>query len=617
MKNIALITPTGSASLARLLYQILALALALNLALPLRAQAPSEPRLAGLDTLAQRLLAEWQAPGVGIAVIEKGKIVYAGGFGYRDYEGQKPVTGQTLFAIGSSTKAFTSALLGKLQAEGKLDFDKKVRDYLPGFRFYNDDLDRLATVRDLTCHRTGLPRHDFSWYLNPTTRDSLLLRIQHFEPSAELREKWQYNNFMFLLQGAIAEKITGKSWEDNIREHFFQPLGMKASNFALWKGKHAEPALGYYTDKDKAIKPMPYYEIDGMGPAGSIFSSPAEMANWALAWTNGGIFEGQEIIPAGYWREAISSQMAVGAGLPSPENPDAFLSNYGMGWFLTSYRGHYRVEHGGNIDGFSASVGFFPSDSLGIVVLANQNGSRLPGLLRNYIADWMLGLPARDWHGQAKAAATKAEAAEEEAKAAKADERKKGTRPTHLLAELAGNYEHPGYGSLLLFVRNDSLFARTGALDMWAEHYHYNVFMPRPLKDGFDVGDDSPFRFHFNVGLQGDIESLTFAGIEAGIEDIKFKRQATKVAVSKEELEAYVGEYELAGMTAKVYLRSETLMVFVPGQPDYETVPIGAHQFKLKALDGFSVRFEMGPDGKAAAVFFVQPNGTFRAARKA
>jgi CubicO group peptidase (beta-lactamase class C family) len=553
---------------------------------------------------------------VGIAVIEKDRVVYAGGFGYRDYENQKPVTKQTLFAIGSSTKAFTSALLGKLQAEGQLDFDKKVRDYLPGFRFYNDDLDRLTTVRDLTCHRTGLPRHDFSWYLNPTSRDSLLLRIQHFEPSAEPRASWQYNNFMFLLQGAIVEKITGKSWEENIREHFFRPLGMKTSNFALWQGKPAEPARGHFTDKEKNIKPMPYYEIDGMGPAGSIFSSPEEMANWVLAWVNNGKFNGQEILPEGYRREAMSAQMAVSGGLPTAENPDAYFSSYGMGWFLSSYRGRYRVEHGGNIDGFSASVAFFPTDSLGIVVLANQNGSRLPGLLRNYIADWMLGLPAHDWHGQAKAAQEKAEAAAEEAKAAKADERKKGTRPTHLLAELAGQYEHPGYGRLQLYVRNDSLFARAGALVLWAEHYHYNVFVPHPLKDGLELGDDSPFRFHFNLGLQGDIESLTFAGIQAGVEDIRFKRQAAAIDLSLEELEAYVGEYALAGMTAKVYLRGETLMLFVPGQPDYETDPIGAHQFKLKAIDGYSLRFEMGPDGKAAAVFFVQPNGTFRAEKK-
>jgi CubicO group peptidase (beta-lactamase class C family) len=580
------------------------------------AQKPADARLAGLDTLVERLLAEWHAPGVGIAVVEKDKVIYAGGFGYRDYETKKPVTANTLFAIGSSTKAFTCALLGKLQAAGKLDFDKKVSEYLPGFRFHNDQLTNSVTVRDLTCHRTGLPRHDFSWYMNPTTRDSLVQRIQHMEPSAELRQKWQYNNFMFLLQGVIAEKLTGKSWEENIKEHFFTPLGMKTSNFTLWDGKQAEAAKGYYTDKEDVIKPMDYYRIDGMGPAGSIFSSPAETANWVRAWINGGKIDGKEIIPEGYLREAMSSQMVVGANLPTAENPDAFFGNYGMGWFLSSYRGHYRVEHGGNIDGFSASVSFFPSDSIGIVVLANQNGSRLPGLIRNYIADWMLQLPARDWHGQSKAALEKSKAAAEEAKTAKSEDRKQGARPSHLLAEFAGLYEHPGYGSILFSVRNDSLFAEGKDLKMWAEHYHYNIFLPHPLKEGLNLGDENPFRFQFHTNLKGEIESVTFAGIEQSVEDIRFKKKAVEIAVSKEELEKYAGEYELGGVIAKVYLRGETLMVFVPGQPDYETVPIGNHEFKLKVLEGYSVRFEMGEDSRAAAAYFVQPNGTFKASRK-
>ncbi|HMO39372.1 MAG TPA: serine hydrolase [Saprospiraceae bacterium] len=582
------------------------------------AQKPTDKRLAGMDTLVQRLLKEWHAPGVGIAVVEKNKVVYAGGFGFRDYENKLPADGNTLFAIGSCTKAFTSALLGNLQNEGKLKWDEKAKTYLPEVAFYNDLLTNNITVRDLTCHRTGIPRHDYSWYLNPTTRDSLVMRIQYHENFADLRERWYYNNFMFLLQGVITERITGETWERNIQKHFFEPLGMKTSNFTLWDGKHNNAAKGYEIVKDSIIKKKDYYKIEGMGPAGSIFSSPVEMANWVLTWVNGGKWNGKEILPEAYVREAITSQMVVGAALPNADNPDVQFSNYGMGWFLQSYRGHYMVQHGGNIDGFSAMTAFYPSDSIGIVVLVNQNGSPLPGMIRNYIADKMLNLPHRDWHQQLKKAMAEAKAAAKQAEAAQSDNRKQGTRPSHLLAEYAGQYEHPGYGAFHVSVRNDSLMMsfRNKSADSWLEHYHYNVFRPKFLTDDSEE-NNSPIRVSFNIDMKGDIESATLVGVEPALEKLIFKKQAVAVAVAKADLESYLGEYEMAGMAARVYLRGENmLMLFVPGQPDYETVPIGNHEFKLKVLDGYSIRFEMNADGKAGAVYFIQPNGTFKAMRK-
>ncbi|MDX1940943.1 MAG: serine hydrolase [Saprospiraceae bacterium] len=583
------------------------------------AQKPTDKRLAGLDTLVNRLLKEWHAAGVGIAVVEKNKVVYAGGFGFADYENKRPVTGNTLFAIGSCTKAFTSALLGKFQADGKLSFDEHVKTYLPEVAFYNDELTNNITVRDLTCHRTGIPRHDYSWYLNGTTRDSLVKRIKYMENFAGLREKWYYNNFMFLLQGVIAEKLSGETWESNIQKQFFEPLGMNTSNFTLWDGKQADAAKGYEVVKENVIKGMDYYKIEGMGPAGSIFSSPSEMANWVITWINGGKFNDKEVLPAQYVQEAMSSQMVINAGLPTTDNPDVFLSNYGMGWFLGSYRGHYMVQHGGNIDGFSANTAFYPSDSIGIVVLVNQNGSPLPGMIRNYIADKMLKLPYRDWHKQVKTAVDKSKEAAKSVASADSLNRKQGTRPSHLLAEYAGQYEHPGYGVFNIFVRNDSLIMsfRNKDADAWLEHYHYDIFRPKSLDDDSDE-NDSPVRVSFNVNLKGDIESAAVIGMEPAIEKLVFKRKPIEVAVAKDDLEKYVGEYELAGVVTRVYIKEDKLFVFVPGQPEYETIPLGNHEFKLKIpnIDGFSVRFDVNADGKATAVSFVQPNGTFKAMKK-
>jgi len=181
--------------------------------------------LAGIDSTLERILKDRKAAGFAVAVIEKNKVIYAKGFGYRDVEKKLPVTPNTLFAIGSCTKAFTSMLVGLLNKEGLVDYDKPVREYLPALKFFNTEMNNQVTVRDMMCHRTGLPRHDYSWYLfNTDSRDSMLQRVQYQEPTATPRQTWQYNNFMFLAQGMITEKLTGKSWEQNIREITLNPL---------------------------------------------------------------------------------------------------------------------------------------------------------------------------------------------------------------------------------------------------------------------------------------------------------------------------------------------------------------------------------------------------------
>ena len=254
----------------------------------------STDRFAGLDIELNKLLETWHAAGFAVAVVEKDKIVYSKGFGYRDYENKTPVTPNTNFAIGSSSKAFTSGLLGILKEEGKLTFEDSPIKHIPELRFKNAEMNELITIRDIMTHRTGLPRHDISWYLfSSNSRDSLMQRIVYQEPFAKVREKWYYNNFMFLTQGVIAERITGKSWEENIDQHFFQPLEMKTSSTVIDGLKNGkEASFGYQVKNDSVIKKMDYYDIAAMGPAGSINSNVTEMSNWVLTWINGGKFKG-------------------------------------------------------------------------------------------------------------------------------------------------------------------------------------------------------------------------------------------------------------------------------------------------------------------------------------
>ena len=579
----------------------------------------SDTRLAGLDAKFQVLLSDWKAPGFAIAIVEKNKVVYAKGFGYSNYEKKIPVTPNTLFAIGSCSKAFTSSLLGILRNESKLDFNKKPSTYLPDLKFFNNDMDNLITIKDLMCHRTGLPRHDVSWYLFPTdSRDSLMKRIQFQEPSAGIRERYQYNNFMFMLQGMIAEKITGKTWEENVAEKFFKPLGMTSSNFSIQAlEKSNDAALGYGLKKDSIIEKLDYYHIKAMSPAGSINSSVNEMAKWVITWIQGGKFEGKEIIPTAYVSEAKSSQMVASSGLPSKENPDIFLNNYGYGWGLSTYRGHYLVNHGGGIDGFSALTSFFPGDSIGIIILSNQGGSAIPSIALKIAADRMLNLQDGDWNAKAKKEREKALKTQKESELKAISNEKKGTSYSHKLIEYAGNYLNPGYGTVKIRAERDSLFAYLPEKTLWLEHVHYDIFQPYDFtKSRKDTTEKSTLRYNFRTGITGDIESF-LVNIEPALKPIEFKNQPASIKVEKGALEMYSGEYFIGEMKAKFYTKNaDVLYLFVEGQPEYELVATSTHKFSIKSLEGYQVEFIPDENKKITSVLYIQPNGTFKATKK-
>jgi CubicO group peptidase (beta-lactamase class C family) len=595
--------------------------LILSLATFAQKKPVADTRLAGIDAKLEALLAEWKVAGFAVAVIEKDKVVYAKGFGYRDYEKKLPATANTLFAIGSCSKAFTSAILGQLRQDKKLSFSDRPGKHVPSLKFYSDDLDEDLTISDLMCHRTGLPRHDYAWYFfNTNSRDTLIQKIQFQEPSAGVRQRYQYNNFMFMLQGVIAENITGQSWEENIRERFFKPLAMNTSNLSMKEMEQAaEPSLGYDVKNEKDITKLDYFHIRGMAPAGSINSTVNEMANWMKMWIYGGKYNKKEILPTSYVSEAMSAQMVASTGLPSKEHPDVQFNNYGYGWGLNSYKGHYRVSHGGNIDGFSASTTIFPSDSIGIVVLVNQDGSAVPSIVRNLLADRMLKLSQSDWSKEVKADVEKNRKQQAEAAAKAKSNEKKGTKPTRLLEQFEGQYSHAGYGTFKISVKRDSLFGSSGLHTFWLRHVHYDVFQPFVLDrlHKIDTADKSEVRFNFRSGNDGELESVLVSGMEPNVKPLEFTAKPSVKVIKPEDLKKYIGDYELSGAIAKVYLNKagDALNLFVPGQPEYDLQYLGGHKFTIKSLNGYKVEFEEA-SGLIAGVAFIQPNGTFRAKKK-
>ncbi|TXF91765.1 serine hydrolase [Neolewinella aurantiaca] len=584
--------------------------------LPLSGSGQPEWKAELLDEKLEAIREATKTVGYSVAVVRGDKVIYAKGFGYRDLAQQLKADVNTVYPIGSTSKAFTVALLGLMVEEKGLKFSDSPRKYLPELEFYNDDLNANVTILDMVSHRTGLPRHDYSWYLFPTeNRDSLLARVKYQEPFTGLREQWHYNNFMYLAQGMITEKLTGKSWEENIEERFFAPLKMVTSSLNIEGLKQQKNAAKGYSLKDFTTNElMPYYNIAAISPAGSINSSVGEMANWLRIWLNEGKLDDTQVLPKSYLLRAVNPLMLVGTGMPDANFPDQHLNSYGYAWFVSSYKGQYRMEHGGNIDGFSANVSIFPANDLGIVVLANQNGSALPALARDIIADEFLGLKATDRVAYYNEMLDKLMEQQKTAKANKLSSRVANTSPSHTLNEYTGVYHHPGYGAFSITLKNDSLWGQLPREKIYLKHLHYDVFETVPVTNGIVADEeDGGLNLNFQANDQGDITGAKIK-LEPTLDPISFTRTPTVTEVSSDVLASYAGSYALAGAALKVSLADGGLTLLVPGQPEYTLSPVSKNEFVIKGLPGYKAKFDT--TSSPVKLILIQPNGTFSAEKQ-
>ena len=335
--------------------------------------AAAAAALEGVDPIIEQAMDDFGIPGLAIAVVAGDRVVFSRGYGHRDVEADLPVTPDTLFAIGSTTKAFTAFILGTLVDEGKIAWDTPVIEYLPDFRLADDYATRRLKVRDLLIHSSGLPRHDLAWYNSPASREELFHRLAYLEPTRDLGEEFQYQNLMFMTAGYLAERVTGSRWEDLVRTRIFEPLGMRRSNFSVLAsqqdGDHAEP----YNLEDRVATKIPFRNIDQIGPAGSINSSVGEMTRWIRLQLGGGEIDGDRRIQQATLREMHTPHMAISS---YPSQQTVLTLGYGMGWSIESHRGHFLVQHGGGIDGFISWVAMLPMDGLGLFhAIFSYNGA--------------------------------------------------------------------------------------------------------------------------------------------------------------------------------------------------------------------------------------------------
>lgn len=557
-------------------------------------------KLNKLKKYVNEMMEDAKVPGLALGIVKDGEVIFANGFGYRDLEQKLPVTTQTLFAIGSCSKAFTTMAIGMLADEGKVEWDKPVRDYLHGFTLKDDYITANMTVLDLVTHRSGLPRHDALWYGSPLTRKEIFKRLRYLDFSAGFRETYQYNNLMFMTAGYLVGRVTNSSWEDFVAKRIFKSLGMNHSNFSVEDSKQDSDFAQPYSIDDDTVKKIPFRNIDEIGPAGSINSCIDDMLKWIQFHLDEGKVGEEQLVSESEMKNMHTPHMHIASQMESNARSHA---NYGLGWSISMYRGHKWVEHGGGIDGFVTSTSFLPFDDIGIFVV-NNAASPISSIAARYAIDLLLDLEPVDRYAKLKESREKAKAQEEEKKE---EARVKGTHPSHTLADYAGVYEHPAYGKMIITFEDDSLAGQFNAFEFPLGHYHYDVFET--------VGELAfgEMKIAFASNKKGDIDKL-MVQLEPRVDDIVFSRLPSEDLSEKAYLEKFAGEYQIEEMILKVEFKGEVLIAILTGQSAIELEPYKENEFNFKGIPGYSAKFTV-EDGKATEMILHQPNGVFTAKR--
>jgi CubicO group peptidase (beta-lactamase class C family) len=485
------------------------------------AQKNLDPRLNGIDILITGIMKVWNVPGCAITIVEKNNIILTKGYGYRKLDTKQPVNENTLFPIASCTKAFTAALIGIQADEGKIDLDKPANYFLPILKFSDPLLTLQVTPRDMMTHRTGIPRHDLSWFgFEKSPRDSLVQLIQYFDKSEGYKEKFQYNNYMYIALGTMVEHVNnGKTWEEQIKKRFFIPLEMNNSCVSYTELMNVENKA-YPHAVSFQMKPIevPFENSDNTAPCGSISSNAKDIAHWLITWINKGKYKNSIVIPSDFYKQAIATQW----GSVSGPSGDIRYLGYGLGWNLAIYRGHYSVFHGGASNGFASLVLFLPSDSLGMAIFINSRTSPVPMIIANHITDKLLDLSYTDWGKR------QLNSFIDQQKNYETEFYSKGPSefsPTHNLDDYCGEYSNPGYGVIKILCEGDSLVGRYGSLKVWLKHYNYDAFNAIFYRSENILGKidvyNRPAVFHQNS--KGEISELTIL-LERKVDPIIFKK---------------------------------------------------------------------------------------------
>ena len=472
-----------------------------------RARPPAPT--AGLDPYIEHAMHDWHVPGLAIAIVHNDSVVLARGYGVRHIGTPDRVDPHTIFAIGSNTKAFTATAIAMMVDSGRMHWDDRATQYLPGFQLYDPWVTREITVRDLLSHRSGLGRRgDLLWYGSPYSRAEILRRIRYLPPNSSFRSQFGYSNIMVLAAGQALAAAAGTSWDDVIAQRIFTPLGMTSSSTSIAAfSRETDVATPHSIDKGIA-RAIPWRNVDNIGPAGSINSTVTDMAQWIRLQLGNGTYAGRQLVSARSLRETHSPQTIISSPHDSL-TPSTHFALYGMGWVLEDYRGREIIWHNGGIDGMLSEVRLVPEAHLGIVILSNAEGHNLNPALMYRIIDAYLGAPARDWSALYLARFKRAQAAQEAAEQKMLAARVTGTKPSLPLADYVGTYADTMYGKATVALEHNALILRYGpAFTGDLAHWNFDTFRvtwrdPR-LGAGFVT---------FGLGAMGTVDHMNVEGI--------------------------------------------------------------------------------------------------------
>jgi CubicO group peptidase (beta-lactamase class C family) len=540
-------------------------------------------RLAAIEKAIEAKRQEYHIPGISLVIVKDDKVIYTKGFGLKDVEHNLPVTPDTLFAIGSSTKAFTGMAAVMTADEGKLSLDDSPKKFLPYFHLQDPDADARIKIRDLLSHRSGVDRTDISMASGKLNREELIRVAGLAKPSAKLGEKFLYQNVMFAAAGEIVAKAQGTTWDKFIETRIFKPLGMKASNTTVAATlKSRDYALGYtYNGDTKETRRVPMREIEAAAPAGAINSNARDMAQWLRLMLNDGMFDGKRLVSEKSFQELLSVQNKVAGNV-----------NYGLGWFLRDWKGHKVAEHGGNIDGFNAQVAFMPDQKLGFVLLTNVSASPLGADAMNIIWSNIVGQPETN-------VATSAPAGDLQREVGK-----------YLLAEASLTFEVTMKdGKLLLTVPGQPQYnlENAGGRRYKLANAPEGFFITfRPVKN-----NDAETEIY----LEQPQGNYVLARIKP---DAGSKTDGAVVPASYDgPLKDLLGSYEMkGGPTAEIKLNDGKVALVIPGQPAYPLVEKEKDKLSSPSLpDSYSALVKRDAAGKVSGIVIKQPEGEFEFTR--
>lgn len=429
----------------------------------------------------QRASIDWEVPGMAVAIVKNGEIIFAKGFGVLEEGKKQKVDEHSMFAIASNTKAFISASLAHLVWEHKISWDDKVVSFLPYFELYDAYTTNETTLKDILSHRVGLGTFsgDVIWYKSDYTAEEVIKHIKYVPQAYSFRAGYGYTNLMFITAGEVINSVTGMPWDKFIESHIFKPLEMNRSVTSVNDLSDLENVSSPHKTIDGIITPIAWTNWDNMGAAGGIISNVEDMSKWMILQMNNGINGADTIFSPAVQYDMWTPQNSFKVSSRSLKNmPTKHFSAYGLGWGIWDYKGKKVVSHGGGYDGMYSRVTMIPEEHLGIVVLTNaMQGVSTPITMK--IIDNMLGTGDRDWSKEALPGAKKFADYKVKRINKRVESRIRDTSPSVDVEEFTGNYFDPFFGKVRVEKKKDGLvikFVTAPHLNADLSHWHFNTF---------------------------------------------------------------------------------------------------------------------------------------------